>query len=120
MAKSRKRSRRRNRYKKQTTNRRLRFSRPIRRSVPATSVDTLGRDLEPATRSVKRIRVKKVIQRVPKKIKKVSKRTLTNAEINRRIICNRRSIRKEIIHATGKAGLSGQRRPNLKNRNIKC
>jgi hypothetical protein len=34
--------------------------------------------------------------------------------------CLRRLQRKEIIHAIGKAGMSGQKKPNNNTRNIKC
>lgn len=35
-------------------------------------------------------------------------------------VCKRRAERKEIIHALGKSGSGGQKKPDIKNRNIKC
>lgn len=35
-------------------------------------------------------------------------------------VCKRRHERKQIIHALGKAGSGGQKRPDNKNRDVKC
>jgi hypothetical protein len=45
---------------------------------------------------------------------------LVHTDNQRAKVCKRRHERKQIIHALGKSGLGGQKKPDLKNRNLKC
>lgn len=108
---------------KRTTSHRLRFYKPTRRPVPRSSVKTpLGRGQELRSRPVTKYKPvkKRVTGRPNKGLKQITKTHLTKQELKRRIICARRAIRNEVIHAIGKAGKSGQNRPNNQYRNIKC
>ena len=70
-------------------------------------------------------KVRRVAPQVTEKPKKGIKKltpptTVVHTDNRKARICKRRHERKEIIHAIGKSGQGGQKRPNLKTRNIKC
>ena len=44
-----------------------------------------------------------------------------SSDLNRGVVCSRRSVRKRVLHATRKSGIVGQRRPIWnKNSKIRC
>lgn len=68
----------------------------------------------------------KVIQADKKPRSVVKKKLYTTVvskdvqKLRKDIICQRRKIRKEVMHAIKKAGQAGQKKPRYLNRNIKC
>jgi hypothetical protein len=106
-------------HKRQTANRRLRLSMPLK-----------GPEQRPI-RLVRRERVlptrtkNSLVVTTPKQIITAPKaRVLTKKPkqdtINQMRVCKRRYERKQIIHAIGKSGTKGQKLPDNKTRRIKC
>jgi hypothetical protein len=120
--KRRSRSKKRNtrRQRQQSAKRSLRFPLPRRRYVPvATEKPNLGRVTRVArakTAKTEVIHTKPLKRRRGKKLGFV----LTRPEKRRMMVCKRRQQRKEIIHAVGKAGQGGQRKPKHNTRDVKC
>lgn len=120
--KSKSRGRYRNTRRKTTARRSLRFYKPVRRPVPRASVTPhRWKGEEVRSTPVKKTAPSRHTRTArTNKLQKAAKVSLTKQEHKRKLICARRAIRNEVIHAKGHAGKSGQKRPNLKNRNIKC
>jgi hypothetical protein len=112
--------RRRTRSKKQIrSNRRLRSSRPLRRSVPAKPIQ------QSPTWRVSRPTVRRTVKQVktakPKKAKFLRSTVLTKTEQYRKMVCTKRRIRDQVMHAFKQTGKAGQKRPrHNQERAIKC
>ena len=106
------------RYNKSPAKRSLRFFQPVIGSVPRPKVtrNQVWRVKKTkSSRTVKTFNVRKTNV----ENKKIKIPGLTGSP-NQHKICKRRHERNQIIHAIGKAGQKGQKRPNNKTRNIKC
>jgi hypothetical protein len=106
------------RYNKSPAKRSLRFFQPVIGSVPRSKVT---RNQVWRVKKTKSSRTE-IISNKPIKVAKKKKIIIPalTASSNQHKICKRRHERNQIIHAIGKAGQKGQKRPNNKNRNIKC
>jgi hypothetical protein len=103
-----------------TARRSLRFSPIARRSVPASTIPRVRRVRKAPPQRTGRIVVGLQQQPRSTKTKRAHAALLTKQTKKDIMVCRRRQQRKEIIHAVGKSGQSGQKKPDLKTRNIKC
>lgn len=84
------------------------------------------RRAELARRSRRRKRLRRLLASTEARRRTLSKRVLTSPVFQRTLspirtkICRSRKIRKEVLHALKKTGLSGQKRPVRKNPEIIC
>jgi hypothetical protein len=118
-----KKSKNRNKRQRITPQRNTRFAKARRTSLRFSQYKPIefGPIKEkPKPKPVRRVRP----QRTEKPQQGIKRLTPTLAVVNtdnkRSRICKRRHERNEIIHALGKAGSGGQKKPDNKNRNVQC